>query len=341
MKVLITGGTGFLGSHTAKALKLAGCNLRLLVRSEEKARKILGDLGIEADEYIVGDITDKAAVSKAVAGCDAVIHSAAMVSTATKHADLVYQTNVEGSRLLVDCSLKAGVKKIIYVSSVSALFNAGDKSMTEQSALSTAKSPYGRSKIAAERYMRELQAQGAPIIITYPAGVVGSNDPGLSEPHFGIKLFVGMFTFTSSTGMQFVNVKDIANAHLAILYKVEGPDRFMLGGCFYSWGELLRITQKVTGRKLFSVYIPGFVLRFFGKCADIVIQLTGQQLPITGEGMTYATQWVYADSSKIENELGLTFTDCEQTLAEAIQWLYKTGHLSAKKVGKLALLFAR
>lgn len=336
MKVLVTGGTGFVGSHTAKALKEAGHYVRLLVRSENKAKSVFEKLGVEIDEFIVGDITDKSAVTLAIAGCEAVVHSAAMVSTAEKDAEQVRETNVGGTKTVIDCSLAAGVKKIIYVSSVSALFNVNDTVMNESSPISEAKNPYGRTKVECENYIRDLQTQGAPIVITYPAGVVGSHDPALSEPHFGIKMFVGQFTFTSSTGMQFVNVRDIADAHVAILERVEGPDRFMLGGHYYSWEDLLNITRKVTGRKLMYVHIPGKMLRLLGKVADLFTKLTGVPLPITGEGMTYASQWVYADSSKIETELGLEFTCREETLSDVIRWLYKDGHLSAKKAGNLA-----
>ena len=336
MKVLVTGGTGFIGSHTAKALKDAGHNVRLLVRSESKTKSVFKNLGIEVDEVVVGDITDKIAIVRAIEGCDAVVHSAAMVSTAEKYADLVRKTNVDGTKLVIDCSLAAGVKKIIYVSSVSALFNPNDTVMNENSPVSIAKNPYGRTKVSCENYVRDLQSQGAPIVITYPAGVVGAHDPGLSEPHFGLKMFVGQFTFTSSTGMQFVNVSDIASAHVSILEHIDGPDRFMLGGHYYSWAELLEIVSRLTGRKLIYVHIPGKMLRLLGRCADVFIKLTGKELPITGEGMSYASQWVYADSNKIETELGLEFTCREKTLAEVIRWLYKNGHLSAKKVGRLA-----
>lgn len=336
MKVLVTGGTGFVGSHTAKALKEAGHQVRLLVRSASKAKTVLDRLGIDIDDIIIGDITDKHSVETAVAGCDAVVHAAAMVSTADKDADLVRETNVGGTKLVVGSSLAAGVKKIIYVSSVSALYRVGDSSMDENSPVSTAKKPYGRTKISCENYIRDLQAQGAPIVITYPSGVVGSHDPGLSEPHYGIKLFVGQFTFTSTSGVQLVNVSDIASAHVAILDSMTGPDRFILGGHYYTWKDVLEIVSKLTGRKLRYVYIPGKLLRFFGSCADLAIKLTGRELPITEEGMTYATQWVYADSTKIETELGLQFTCREDTLAEVIRWLYKTGELSAKKAGKMA-----
>lgn len=336
MKVLVTGGTGFIGSHTAKALKEAGHQVRLLVRSENKAKSIFEKLGSEIDEIIIGDVTDKTVVTRAVTGCDAVIHTAAMVSTAKKDAAQMYETNVHGTKLVIASSIAAGIKKIIYVSSVSALFNVNDSTMNENTPVCVAKNSYDRTKVECENYVRNLQTQGMPIVITYPTGVVGTDDPGLSESHFGIKMFVGKFAFTSSTGMQFVNIKDIAIAHVAILERVSGPDRFMLGGHFYRWHDLLEITQKVTGRKLFYIHIPGKALRFLGRCADVVIKLTGQDFPFTGEGMTYASQWVYADSNKIENELGLKFTCREETLTEVIRWLYETGHLNAKKAGRLA-----
>lgn len=337
MKVLVTGGTGFVGSHTARALKEAGHSVRLLVRSKSKAEKIYANFNIDIDEYMMGDITDPAAVKVAVEGCDAVIHTAAMVSTVEKYADLVYQTNVVGTQSVIDSALAAGVKKIIYVSSVSAIFHLGESSMNEQSAVCDAKSPYGRSKVACEHYVRQMQEKGAPIVITYPTGIIGKDDPALSEPHFGLKMFVSQFTFTSSAGMQLVNVADLAKAHVTILEKIEGADRFILGGYYYSWHDLLAKTNKVTGRKLLSVHIPGVILRFIGKIADLVTSVTGMELPLTGEGMVYATQWVQADSSKAERELGVEFSCPEKTLADAYRHLYQQGYISAKKAGQLAV----
>ncbi len=119
--------------------------------------------------------------------------------------------------------------------------------------------------------------------------------------------------------------------------RIDGPDRFVLGGHYYSWTEMLEIVTRLTGRKLHAVHIPGKILRLLGRCADAVIKITGKEFPFTAEGMTYASQWVYADSSKIEAELGLHFADSEDTLAEAILWLYDSGHLSRRKMGKLIL----
>ncbi|MDE0929289.1 MAG: NAD-dependent epimerase/dehydratase family protein [Halioglobus sp.] len=337
MNVLVTGGTGFVGSHTVKALKQAGHYVRVLARSADKAESVFRAIGVVVDEILVGDVTDPIAVGRALKGCDAVIHSAAMVSTADKHAEEMREINVAGTKLVIDGSLAAGIKKIIYVSSVSALFRAGDTVMNEDTPVSVAGGPYARTKIECEHYVRELQSRGAPVISTYPAGVVGAHDPGLSEPHFGIKLFVGVITFTSSTGVQLVNVRDIANAHVSILERIDGPDRFVLGGHYYSWTELLEIVSRLTGRKLYAVHIPGKILRLLGRCADVVIKITGKEFPFTGEGMTYASQWVYADSEKIEIELELQFSDREHTLSEVIRWLYDSGHLSRRKAGKLAL----
>jgi dihydroflavonol-4-reductase len=337
MNILITGGTGFVGSHTAKALKQAGHHVRVLARSAQKAESVFKAIGVQVDEVMVGDVTDPVAVGCAIQCCDAVIHSAAMVSTAGKHAKEMREINVGGTKLVIDGSLAAGIKKIIYVSSVSALFNIGNTVMNEDTPVSIARSPYARTKIECEHYVRELQSRGAPVICTYPAGVVGANDPSLSEPHFGIKLFVGVFTFTSSTGVQLVNVRDVANAHVSIIEYVDGPDRFVLGGHYYSWAEMLEIVRRQTGRELRSLYIPGNMLRLLGRCADVVIKITGKEFPFTCEGMTYASQWVYADSNKIETELGLQFVDREETLSEVIRWLYDACHLSLRKAGKLAL----
>ena len=121
MRVMLTGATGFVGYHSAIALMEAGHEVCLLVRSAAKAQKLYGD---NTPDYVVGDIVDAGAISEALQGCDAAIHSAAMVSTDAKDADLVYDTNVKGARLVIDTAMEQGVESIIHVSSVTALFDS-------------------------------------------------------------------------------------------------------------------------------------------------------------------------------------------------------------------------
>jgi nucleoside-diphosphate-sugar epimerase len=336
MDVLVTGGTGFVGSHTAAALKKKGHRVRLLVRSADKAERVLKNLGISVDEIIVGDVIDAESVKRAVAGCDAVIHSAAIVATAEKHAELVDKTNVGGTKLVIGAALEAGVKKIIHVSSVTALFTAGLPSMNEESPVGKANNPYGRSKVACENYIRDLQAKGAPIMVSYPAAVIGPFDPAFTEPHQGLQIFLKQVALITSTGIQFVDVRDVADGHVKMLEESTAPNRYVMGGYYYEWKILTDTLDKITGRKLLRLPIPKPILQFIGKICDRIIKLTGRELTLTSEAMSYATQWVYAENCKIEQELGFTYRNHEETLRDTLLWMVDAGHLTANQIGILA-----
>jgi dihydroflavonol-4-reductase len=149
MDVPVAGGTGFIGSHTAKALKQVGPHVRVLTRSEHKADSVFKAIAVDVEEIMVGDVTDPVAVARAIRGCDAVIHSAAMISTVDRHAEEMREINVAATSIAIDGSLAAGIKNIIYVSSLSALFNAGDTVMNKDTPVSVAKAPTLASKWSA------------------------------------------------------------------------------------------------------------------------------------------------------------------------------------------------
>ena len=124
LKILVTGATGFIGAHTIVALLREGYSVRALVRSVEKFQKVLDLHGVSVDDVVTGDVTDQEAVRKALDGCDGVIHTAAMISTQKKDQDLVYDTNVNGTRYVIGGAVDAGLQHIIHVSSVTALYDA-------------------------------------------------------------------------------------------------------------------------------------------------------------------------------------------------------------------------
>lgn len=336
MRVMVTGGTGFLGSHTVVALLKAGHQVRLLVRSEEKMRKLFALHDVVIDDFIVGDVTDKTAVIEALRGCEAVIHSAAMVATQKKYAELVRRTNVGGTKLVIGQALEQGIKHIVHVSSITAIFDPEKDYVDENSVPGKATNAYGQSKVECERYVRGLQAEGAPVVITYPTGVVGSNDPGLTEPLQGLQVFLEKIAVITSTGIQLVDVRDCADVNVALLDREPGPDRFAIGGYYYQWYELMDLLEDLTGRKLFRLKISpklmfaiGAISEWFGRVAD-------KEVTATREAVTYATKWSVVSNDKLEKELGFTFRCGRQTIADTLIWMAQNGHLKMKSIGKLA-----
>ena len=170
---MVTGGTGFVGSHTVRALVNAGHSVSLLVRSPQKMQRVFAPFGLENLPYIEGDITDEASVNNALNGCNAVVHSAALVSVHASDSEKVLNNNLLGTRLVLGGAWQRGIRRMVQVSSTTALFRSGVSGVDESSPLGTALSGYGRSKIECEKFVRKLQDQGAPIYTTYPGSIMG------------------------------------------------------------------------------------------------------------------------------------------------------------------------
>lgn len=333
MKILVTGGTGFIGSHSAAALIAAGHEVRMLVRSKEKMDRVMDYHGVTISDFAIADVTDRKACRQALSGCDGVIHSAAMVSTARRDAERVYHTNVEGTRNIVGQAVELGLSHIIHVSSVTAVYDPQAQSLDESSSSGHSDSPYGRSKIACEDYVRALQAEGEPIIITYPAGVIGPGDPALTEPLQGLVMFLNNLAITTSSGVQFVDVRDIAELHAQLFDEPARPDRYMLGGHYYSWPVLTEKLEKLSGRSLRKMYFPKPILKTIGCLYDAINNLVDLKLslPIDSESIGYATHWVYADNSKVLARPGFSFREGEDSLRDTLQWLQQAGHIDGDK----------
>lgn len=335
MRVMITGGTGFVGYHCAKVLLKAGHQVCLLVRSEAKLRQLFGS---QPPDFVVGDIVDGASVTRALEGCDGLIHSAAMVSTSASDAEQVYNTNVEGTRNVIGCGLEWGIASIIHVSSVTALYNPAARILDGNSPPGTARSAYGRSKVACEKYVRGLQDAGKNVMISYPATIIGPDSPTLTEPHAGIKLFLTRFVPNAPTGSQFVDVRDVADLHLRLLSSNTRGGRHTFGGHYLPWREMGPLLERLTGRKRLSVPASGKLLRALGRLADLVQNVVPLEVPMGYEAMQYATRWVQMDDSETERALDFSFRPLEESMADTIRWLYQSGHISAAAAGRLAIV---
>jgi len=331
MRILVTGGTGFIGYHTARQLMNAGHRVRLLVRNESKARALYGD---DMPQLAVCDIADEAGVQKALKGCDGVIHTAAMVSIDRKDAELVYNTNTQGTRNVIGQAVDMGVSKILHLSSVTAIFDEKAVLLDENSPPGTAKNAYGRSKVDCEKYVRSLQEEGAPVYISYPASVIGPDDPGMTEPHAGLigNLYA---SFAMPGGNQWVDVRDVAAAHVAIMERDLPPGRYCLGGHFLGWRALGKVLSRITGRRLPLVPVLGVTMRTLGKIVDAIQPVLGADTPFTYEAMLYATRWVNLDNSKAEQELGIEFRPVEDSIRDALLSLLERGELKESLAGDL------
>lgn len=336
MKVLVTGGTGFTGSHTAADLMTAGHDVRVMVRDLAKVRRVFEPLHEVPDDIVVGDITDPDAVTAALTGCDAVVHTAALVDLSRAHARLVEATNTRGTELVIGGAVRHRTPAIVYVSSISVFLRPGGPVMTTSSPLAPGVTTYARSKVHAEQFVRRLQDEGAPICTTYPAGIVGPDDPGPSAVNAGLVSFLaGLFIITSG-GLQIVDVRDLAQLHRTLLELPPAPRRYAAASEMLSWQQIYDACSSLTGRQPRHVTIPGAALRCAGCLGDVVKRIRDFDFPMTREAMEVSTRWPGVDAGATTRDLGVRFRAPVETLRDTLIWMYTAGHLTAAQVGNLA-----
>jgi nucleoside-diphosphate-sugar epimerase len=336
VKVLVTGATGFTGSHTVRALLAAGHDVRLLVRDAAKVRRVFEPHGLELRDVVVGDMTDEGAVEKALAGCDGVVHSAALVDLRRASARLVEDTNARGVERVVGGAARRGIPRIVYVSSLSVFFVPGGPPVSPELPIAPATTAYARSKAQAEVYVRRLQEQGAPVRLSYPAGIVGPDDPGMSDANHAVYTWFADLGVITSSGFQCVDVRDVAALHVKLIELPEGAHRYAAAAEMLPWAEIYELMDRITGTRLRRFPVPGWLMRGAGSVGDVVKRFWEFNFPLTRDSMEFATQWPGADAARTTREIGVPFRPIEETYVDTLRWMHRAGHLTAAQVGKLA-----
>ncbi len=328
MRVMVTGGTGFVGFHTVRALVEAGHEVQLLVRSLDKMANLFEPLGLHDLDAVRGDITDARSVERALDGCDAVVHAAAIVSVQASEADRVLRNNLQGTENVLGGAHARGIERMVQVSSLTALFRRGLPGIDEKAPLGETPTGYGRSKIECDRLVRRLQEDGAPIHTTYPGSVLGPDDPGLSEAVLGLKLFLDSRAVpATSSGFQLVDVRDLALAHVRLLENGGPPSRYVLGGTFFTWPELAQLLEDVTGVRFLKPPTPAIAVQWAGRVADLVTRFVPTDLPVSFESTLYMTEWARSDDGAALSDLKLEYRPPTETVRDTVRWLQQAGHL--------------
>lgn len=334
MKVLVTGATGFAGSHTAAALQRGGHEVRLLVRDAAKAARVFAMVGVVDPEIVTGDVTDAGTVESAVAGCDAVVHTAAVVALQRSEAARAHATNTRGTELVLGAAARAGCDPIVHVSSVSVL-DGGGTAVRLDSPLRVGASGYSASKVDSEWMARGMQAAGLPVVTVYPSGVIGPDAPALTVLHTAAITWIRAMPMISS-GVNLIDVRDLAAMIAASIETGQGPRRIMAGGTFTPWSDLVDEIERLRGRKIFRYPAPGAVMRGMGRLVD----LTHLRLPIdfelTHETMTEASRAVPCDSAESERALGVTPRPVSETMVDTYRWIVEAGGLRPDEIGAMA-----
>ncbi len=326
MKVLVTGGTGFVGSWTAKAVQDAGHQVRFLVRTPEKLVRAAGAVGADVSDFVAGDITDAGSVRTALDGCDAVVHCAAVVAIGRGAAERMACTNLAGARNVVGQAVEMGLDPAVYVSSLAAVFDPGLTLLTGDLPIAKGLDDYGASKAVVEEYVRELQDAGAPVHVTYPGMVIGppAGDQ-LGEGTEGVRAASRLRVIPGrQAAWTICDVRDLGRVHAALLESGTAPRRWAAGGVRLVAADIARALTEANGRRMLQLPVPDGMLRGFGRVQDRLHLHT----PLTEAAMEYYTRMPESDNAPLERELGVTFRDPYVTLADTVAGLRAAGLLT-------------
>lgn len=329
MEVLVTGATGFVGSHVARELLDAGHSVRVLVRDPSRLSRALDDATIDRLKVVVGDMLVPSDVTAAVQGCDAVVHAAGVVGV-SQVSDTAREVNVEGVRTVIGAAVEAGCDPIVYTSSVTALVPSPVPVLTADSPLADPPGGYARSKVDAELVVRGMQEQGAPIVSLMIGGVYGPDQPELASALESIVVAASQLMVIPASGIGVIDVRDLASIVDACLVPGRGPRRYLATGRYLSWAEWTDVLSDVLGRRVRRVRVTAAELRAVGRLIALGQRLVGLNIPFTYEAAVAMTEAPPGDDRPTLEELGLTYRPVRDTIEESTRWLISAGHLAPR-----------
>ncbi|WP_025616717.1 NAD-dependent epimerase/dehydratase family protein [Salinispora cortesiana] len=340
MLILLTGGTGYLGSHTTAALVRAGHRVRLLVRGRGGVAAALGPLDIDpaAVRQVRGDVTDPEVVARAADGCDAVVHLAGRYSFDSRRHRGMWDANVRGTEVVLRAARTARLDPIVHVSTFGALAPGPEGTITVDSPAAKPRETYLASKVAAELVARRHQDEGAPVVITYPLATLGPADPHLGDQVTRVRdTLRGLMPMWPTGGFPIGDVRDVARLHTAVLEPGQGPRRFLAPGHYVTTRKYLAILREVTGRRLPAIHLPVGLMLPVTALASAAQRLIPARIPAQ-----YGAVYACAVSRPVDNRrtsslLGDEGQPLTRTMTDTVRWLNETGRITAAAAGRAAL----
>lgn len=315
MTTLVTGSSGFIGSHLARALRRRGDDVRLLVRKGSS----LEHLGALEHTTATGDVTDRRAIRRAIEGVDRVFHVAGTTSMREGREDRIFETNVGGTRIVMEEALRAGVERVVHTSSAGAIGPAPPNGTVDETQIFTAGGlgiPYINSKHEAEKEVLSAVAQGLDAVIVNPTFVLGPDDPKGTSNRLIRRVLLRQIPFYVDGGLNVVDVRDVARGHLQADRKGKTGERYILGGRNFTLNRLLADIGRISDVPPPPMRVP---LRATRAAASLGRRV-GVPVPVTDDELVSASQWWTYRSAKAKRELGFKARAHEETLEDAVHW---------------------
>ena len=330
MLAFVTGTTGFVGSHVARALAAQGADLRLLIRAGSDLRNIQ-ELPAER---VVGDLRDPASLKNAMAGCEVVFHVAADYRLWVRDPEQMYRSNVEGTRAMLEAARENKVRRVIYTSSVATVgFNSNGRLANEDSPVSLADmiGPYKRSKFMAEEIALAAGRSGMDVVVVNPTTPVGERDIK-PTPTGGIVVdfLKKKFPAYVDTGLNLVDVAECARGHVAALEKGRSGERYILGGENLTLKQILDKLAVITGLPSPKIRVP-YVLALATGVVDQVVtgHIRNREPRATIDAVRMGRKKMFVSSNKAERDLGWKTVPVDLALRRAVEWFRANGYAEA------------
>jgi dihydroflavonol-4-reductase len=324
--ILVTGASGFLGSAIAAALRARGHAVRVLARPSSPRTNLN-----PADVVCEGDLRDRASLAAALTGARYLFHAAADYRLWARNPEEIQRSNVEGTRLIMEEALSAGVERIVYTSSVATLKLTDGAASTEDSPLADGEGigAYKRSKVAAERLVEAMiHRDGLPAVIVNPSTPIGPRDIRPTPTgRIIVEAASGRMPAFVDTGLNLAHVDDVAAGHIAALERGKIGERYILGGENVLLGDMLADIARLVGRRPPKLKLPRTMLYPIAYGAELLATLRGVDPFITSDGLRMARHHMFFEDSKARRELGYVSRPYVEGLADAIAWFRTHGHL--------------
>jgi len=329
MKVLVTGGTGFIGSHAVVALQREGHTVRILARDPARVPVVLEPLGADVVDIASGDMCDPSSVRAAMEQCDAVVHCAAEIGVGGGRGP-TGTSNVDGARAVIGSALELGLDPVIYTSSITVHLPATDSVITPDSTLAEPLSTYGAQKASIDSFVQELQERGAPVTTLVLSGVYGPVSPHIDGSFAALlgALEAGMLAPDSGLGV--VDVRDVARVIARCLEPGRGPRRYLVTGNFVTWEEWTAVLSEAAGRTVpFTEVSPQDMIDLGRRFDEMRDEGTEGLPPLSVEAAIVMASGRPADDSATLRELGLTYRPTVDTFRDTLDWLHEAGYLDS------------
>jgi dihydroflavonol-4-reductase len=323
---LVTGGTGFVGSHVARALDARGYQVRILCRSTSRLDAV-ADL---ICEHMIGDVTNYDSLVSAMEGVDWVFHTAAVADYWRNNPARIYEVNVDGTRNVLRAAEATGVKRVIVTSSAAAMGYSHDLRPVDETTRfnwDQHLTPYGHSKFLAEAEVYRAIKRGLDCVILNPTVITGPGDLNQISSSVVVEMAKGNVPpFVPPGGLTVIDVRDVADAHISAAERGRTGERYLLGAVDLTHKAWYKLTADAIGSSKSVIPLAGWIVQNAAYVADGLRRI-GVNLPLEGNQLRLSTHMMFFNCEKSWRELGEPKIPIRQSLLDAYHWYRAHGDI--------------